>query len=36
MVKIMLKDEPMEDSFVDISNYGIIGLLVGDENKWKK
>jgi len=25
----------MEDTFIDIANYGIIGLLVG-RNKWKK
>jgi len=25
----------MEDTFMDIANYGIIGLLVG-RNKWKK
>jgi hypothetical protein len=24
-----------EDTFIDIANYGIIGLLVG-RNKWKK
>mgnify|MGYP003651982714 FL=1 len=27
--------EGMEDTFLDIANYGIIGLLVG-RNKWKK
>jgi hypothetical protein len=27
--------EGMEDTFIDIANYGIIGLLVG-RNKWKK
>ena len=25
----------MEDTFIDIANYGIIGLLVG-RDKWKK
>ena len=30
-----VKGEGMEDTFLDIANYGIIGLLVG-RNKWKK
>ena len=30
-----VKGEAMEDTFIDIANYGIIGLLVG-RNKWKK
>lgn len=30
-----VEGEGMEDTFIDISNYGIIGLLVG-RNKWKK
>ena len=30
-----VKGEGMEDTFIDIANYGIIGLLV-DRNKWKK
>ena len=30
-----VEGEGMEDTFADISNYGIIGLLVG-RNKWKK
>ena len=30
-----VKGEGMEDTFIDIANYGIIGLLVG-ANKWKK
>lgn len=30
-----VKDEGMEDTFIDIANYGIIGMLVG-RNKWKK
>jgi hypothetical protein len=30
-----VKGEGMEDTFIDISNYGIIGMLVG-RNKWKK
>tara|TARA_R110001592_G_scaffold29804_2_gene107548 strand:- start:724 stop:1149 length:426 start_codon:yes stop_codon:yes gene_type:complete len=30
-----VKGEGMEDTFIDIANYGIIGLLVG-RNKWKK
>ena len=33
--KNYVKGEGMEDTFMDISNYGIIGLLVG-RNKWKK
>ena len=33
--KNYVKDEGMEDTFIDIANYGIIGLLVG-RNKWKK
>mgnify|MGYP003674786560 CR=1 FL=1 len=30
-----VKGEGMEDTFIDIANYGIIGLLVG-RDKWKK
>jgi hypothetical protein len=30
-----VKGEAMEDTFLDVANYGIIGLLVG-RNKWKK
>ena len=30
-----VKGEGMEDTFIDIANYSIIGLLVG-RNKWKK
>jgi hypothetical protein len=33
--KNFVKAESMEDTFIDIANYGIIGLLVG-RNKWKK
>ena len=33
--KNYVKGEGMEDTFVDIANYGIIGMLVG-RNKWKK
>ena len=33
--KQYVKDEGMEDTFIDIANYGIIGMLVG-RNKWKK
>ena len=33
--KNYVKGEGMEDTFVDIANYGIIGLLVG-RDKWKK
>ena len=33
--KNYVKGEGMEDTFIDIANYGIIGLLVG-RNKWKK
>ena len=33
--KNFVKNESMEDTFIDIANYGIIGLLVG-RNKWKK
>ena len=30
-----VEGEGMQDTFIDIANYGIIGLLVG-RNKWKK
>ena len=33
--KNFVQGEGMEDTFIDIANYGIIGLLVG-HNKWKK
>jgi len=33
--KNFVEGEGMEDTFIDIANYGIIGLLVG-RNKWKK
>jgi len=33
--KNYVQGESMEDTFIDIANYGIIGLLVG-RNKWKK
>ena len=33
--KNYVKGEGMEDTFLDIANYGIIGMLVG-RNKWKK
>ena len=33
--KNYVKGESMEDTFVDIANYGIIGMLVG-RDKWKK
>ena len=33
--KNYVKGEGMEDTFIDIVNYGIIGLLVG-RDKWKK
>ena len=33
--KYYVKGEGMEDTFIDIANYGIIGLLVG-RDKWKK
>ena len=33
--KNYVKREGMEDTFIDIANYGIIGMLVG-RNKWKK
>ena len=33
--KNFVKGEGMEDTFLDIANYGIIGLLVG-RDKWKK
>ena len=35
MVNHYVKGEGMEDTFIDIANYGIIGLLVG-RDKWKK
>ncbi len=33
--KNYVKGEAMEDTFLDVANYGIIGLLVG-RNKWRK
>ena len=33
--KNYVQGEGMEDTFIDIANYGIIGLLVG-RDKWKK
>ena len=33
--KNYVEGESMEDTFIDVANYGIIGLLVG-RNKWKK
>ena len=33
--KNYVKGESIEDTFIDIANYGIIGLLVG-RDKWKK
>lgn len=33
--KNYVKGEGMEDTFIDIANYGIIGILVG-RDKWKK
>lgn len=30
-----VKEESIEDTFIDVANYGIIGLLVG-RDKWKK
>tara|TARA_R110001592_G_scaffold89449_5_gene263090 strand:- start:137 stop:562 length:426 start_codon:yes stop_codon:yes gene_type:complete len=30
-----VKGEGMEDTFIDVANYGIIGMLVG-RNKWRK
>ena len=33
--KSFVKGEGMEDTFLDVANYGIIGLLVG-RDKWKK
>ena len=33
--KNYVEGEGMEDTFIDIANYGIIGMLVG-RNKWKK
>lgn len=33
--KNFVKGEGIEDTFIDIANYGIIGLLVG-RDKWKK
>ena len=33
--KNYVKGEGMEDTFIDITNYGIIGMLVG-RDKWKK
>ena len=33
--KNYVEGEGMEDTFIDIANYGIIGMLVG-RNRWKK
>lgn len=33
--KNYVEGEGMEDTFIDVANYGIIGLLVG-RNQWKK
>ena len=33
--KQYVKDEGMEDTFIDIANYGVIGMLVG-RNRWKR
>ena len=33
--KVTVRGEGMEDTFIDIANYGMIGLLVG-RDKWKK
>tara|TARA_Y100000389_G_scaffold182173_1_gene198558 strand:- start:4266 stop:4703 length:438 start_codon:yes stop_codon:yes gene_type:complete len=33
--KSFVEGEGIQDTFIDIANYGIIGLLVG-RNKWKK
>jgi len=33
--KAFVEGEGIQDTFIDIANYGIIGLLVG-RNKWKK
>jgi len=33
--KNYVEGEGMEDTFIDIANYGIIGMIVG-RNKWKK
>ena len=33
--KNYVKGESMEDTFIDVANYGIIGMLVG-RDKWKK
>ncbi len=33
--KNFVEGEGMEDTFLDVANYGIIGLLVG-RDKWKK
>ena len=33
--KNYVKDEGMEDTFIDVANYGIIGMLVG-RNRWKR
>ena len=33
--KNYVKDEGMEDTFIDIANYGVIGMMVG-RNRWKK
>lgn len=32
--KSYVKDESLEDTFIDIANYGIIGILLG-KDKWK-
>jgi hypothetical protein len=33
--KAFVEGEGIQDTFIDVANYGIIGLLVG-RNKWKK
>jgi len=33
--KQYVKDEGIEDTFIDVANYGVIGMLVG-RNKWRK
>ena len=32
--KSYVEDESLEDTFIDIANYGIIGILLG-KGKWK-
>ena len=34
MEKVKVENESLEDTFIDVANYGIIGMLLG-KDKWK-